>query len=146
LAPTKYLRRQNIGAEKYWRWQKLLASTKFPHRQNHSLDEISASTKSRCRQNVGADAEESPYCLAWHSPQLLTQTSLKISYVSLTVLISLHALPKCGVASGCPAFMGGLSPVPYRLAVPVHHAENITNFGADKISASALISPFFTEL
>jgi hypothetical protein len=53
---------------------------------------------------------------------------------------------KCGVASGYPAFMGGLSSVPHRLAVPARHAENITNFGADKISAAAKISPFFTEL
>jgi hypothetical protein len=66
-----------------------------------------------------------------------SQTSLKISYVSRMVLIPLHAVAKCGVASGRPAFMGGLSPVPYRLIVQARHAENITNFGADKISASA---------
>jgi hypothetical protein len=29
--------------------------------------------------------------------------------------------------------MGGLSPALYRLVVPASHAENITNFGADKI-------------
>jgi hypothetical protein len=66
-----------------------------------------------------------------------SQTSLKISYVSLMVLLSLHAVAKCGVASGRPAFMGGVSPVLYRLIVPARHAENVTNFGADKMSASA---------
>jgi hypothetical protein len=66
-----------------------------------------------------------------------SQTSLKISYVSLMVLIPLHAVAKCGVASGRPAFMGGLSLVLYRLIVPAHHAENVTNFGTDKISGSA---------
>jgi len=66
-----------------------------------------------------------------------SQTSLKISYVSLMVLLSLHAVAKCGVASGRPAFMGGVSPVLYRLIVPARHAENVTNFGADKISALA---------
>jgi hypothetical protein len=65
------------------------------------------------------------------------QTLLKISYDSLMVLLSLHAVVKYGVASSRPAFMGGLSPVLYRLIVPARHAENITNFSADKISASA---------
>jgi hypothetical protein len=54
--------------------------------------------------------------------------------------------PSVVLLSGGPAFTGGLSPVPYRLAVPVRHAENVTNFGADKISVAAKISPFFTEL
>jgi hypothetical protein len=66
-----------------------------------------------------------------------SQTLLKISYVSLMVLLSLHAVAKCGVASSRPAFMGGLSPVLYRLFVQARHAENVTNFGADKISAFA---------
>jgi hypothetical protein len=66
-----------------------------------------------------------------------SQTSLKISFVSQIVLIPLHAVTKCGVASGRPAFMGGLSPVLYWLIVPARYAENIINFGADKISASA---------
>jgi hypothetical protein len=52
------------------------------------------------------------------------------------VLLSFHAVAKCGVASGRPAFMGGLSPVLYRLIVPARHAENVTNFGADKILVS----------
>jgi hypothetical protein len=65
-----------------------------------------------------------------------SQTSLKISYVSLMVLLSFHAVAKCGVASGRPAFMGGLSPVLYQLIVPARHAENVTNFGADKILVS----------
>jgi hypothetical protein len=63
-----------------------------------------------------------------------SQTSLKISYVSLMVLIPLHAVAKC--ASGRPALMGCPSPAPYRLIVPARHAENVTNFGADKILAS----------
>ncbi len=42
-----------------------------------------------------------------------SQTSLKISYISLMVLIPLHAVTKCGVASGRRAFMVGLSPAPY---------------------------------
>jgi hypothetical protein len=40
------------------------------------------------------------------------------------VLLSLHAVVKCGVASSRPAFMGGLSPVLYRLIVLARHAEN----------------------
>jgi hypothetical protein len=35
--------------------------------------------------------------------------------------------------------------LPYRTGLP-YWTENVTNFGADKISASALISQFFTEL
>jgi len=52
------------------------------------------------------------------------------------MLLSLHAVAKCGVASGRPAFIGGLSHVLYLLIVPACHAENVTNFGADKMSAS----------
>jgi hypothetical protein len=52
------------------------------------------------------------------------------------VLLSFHAVAKCGVASGRPAFMGRLSPVLYQLIVPARHAENVTNFGADKILVS----------
>jgi hypothetical protein len=33
--------------------------------------------------------------------------------------------------------MGGLSLVLYLLIVPARHAENVKNFGADKISAAA---------
>ncbi len=66
-----------------------------------------------------------------------SQTSLKISFVFQMVLIPLHADDKCGIASGRPAFMGRLSPALYQLILPARHAENATNFGANKISASA---------
>ncbi len=62
------------------------------------------------------------------------------------VLIPLHAVAKCGVASVRPAFMGGLSPTLYRLIVPARHAENITNFGTDKILAFAENSLIFGKL
>jgi hypothetical protein len=84
-----------------------------------------ASTKSWWQQNVGAekngaDTEESLYCLARQNPQLLTSAGLlallKISYVSLMVLLSLHAVVKSGIASSRPAFLGGLSPVLYRMS------------------------------
>ncbi len=61
----------------------------------------------------------------------------KISIVSQMVLIPLHAVAKCGIASCHPAFMGGHSPALYQLILPALHAENATNFVADKISASA---------
>jgi hypothetical protein len=61
----------------------------------------------------------------------------KISFVSQMVLIPLHAVAKCGIASGYPTFLGGLSPALYRLILPARHAENVKNFGTDKISASA---------
>jgi hypothetical protein len=38
-----------------------------------------------------------------------SQTSLMFSYVSQKVLIPPHAVAKCAVATGRPAFMGGLS-------------------------------------
>ncbi len=34
-----------------------------------------------------------------------------------------HADPKWGSSSGCPAFMGGVPPVLYRLLVPARHAK-----------------------
>jgi hypothetical protein len=42
-----------------------------------------------------------------------------LSFVSQTVLlIPQHAVAKCGVACGRPAFMGGLSPALFQLLVP----------------------------
>jgi hypothetical protein len=46
-----------------------------------------------------------------------SQTSLKISYISLMVLLSLHAVVKFGVDSSRPAFMEGLSAILYRPAM-----------------------------
>jgi hypothetical protein len=48
------------------------------------------------------------------------------------VLLSLHAVVKCGIASSRPAFMGGLSPLMYQLIIPARHAENVTNLGVNK--------------
>jgi hypothetical protein len=136
LAPTKYKRRQifryylsrqNIGVDK------ILALAKYRPRQNPGINKILVSTKSwRRRRRIPL-----LFGSAESTAADFSQTSLKISYVSLMVLLSLHAVTKCGVASGCPAFMGGLSSVLYRLIVPACHAENITNFDGDKISASA---------
>jgi hypothetical protein len=113
LAPTKYTHRQN-----YWRRQKI------------GSDKILASTKYWCQLNLGID-KKLVQTNCWRKcrsiPLLFgsaettavdfSQTSLKISYVSLMVLLSLHAVVKCGVASSRPAFMGGLSAVLYRPAM-----------------------------
>ena len=97
------------------------------------------STKCRRRQNVGACAEASPYCFgpAESTAADFSQTSLMFSYISQKVLIPPHAVAKCAAATCGPASKGGLSPTLYRLIVPAHHAENVTNFGIDKILASA---------
>jgi hypothetical protein len=115
LAPTKYLRQQNIG-----------------------IDKIFALTKSR-RQNVGVCAEASPYCFgpAKSAAADYSRTSLMFSYFSLKMLYSPCSVTKCAVATGHPAFMGGLSPALYRLFVPAHYAENVTNIGVDKILTTA---------
>jgi hypothetical protein len=98
---------------------KILTLTKFSSRQNSRVDKNLASTKfwrRRRRISILFGSAES-------TAADFSQTSLMISYVSQKVLIPSHAVPKCGVASGCPAFMGGLSPAPYRLVVPASHAE-----------------------
>jgi len=69
--------------------------------------QILAPTKISRQQNVGADAEGCPS--AESTAADFSQTSLKISFVSQMVLIPLHAVDKCGIASGRPAFMGRLS-------------------------------------
>jgi hypothetical protein len=76
-----------------------------------------------------------------------SQTPLKISHVSLMVLLALHAVVKCVNASCRPAFMGGLSPILYRLIVPARYAENITNFGATKycIGVQLKFIDFFSQ-
>ncbi len=127
LAPTKYWCRQNTGVDK------ILVSTKSWHRQKLGVDKKQAQTKCwRRRRRISL-----LFGPAESTAADFSQTPLKISYVSLMVLLSVHAVVKCVVASSCPAFMGGLSPVLYWLIVLAHYAENVTNFGADKISASA---------
>jgi hypothetical protein len=117
----------NIGVNK------ILASTKYGRRQNPGLEKILPSIKSwRRRRRITLLSGSAESTAADFS-----QAQLKISYVSLMVLLSLHAVVKFGIASSRLAFMGGLSPVLYRLIVPARHAENVTNFGADKILVSA---------
>jgi hypothetical protein len=162
LAATKYWRRQYFVGDKilarqqklcvdrnYWRQQssrvdKILASTKSSRRQKSCVDKILASTKSHIDKNLALTK-------CWHRHRRIpllfglaestaadfSQTLLKISFISQMVLIPPHAVAKCGVASGRPAFIGGLSPALYGLIVPAGHAENVTNFGAKKISVSA---------
>jgi hypothetical protein len=140
LAPTKYSHRQNLLAStKYWRKQninidKVLAATKYWGQQKFGFDKniavgkISVSTKYSHQQNVGIDkmlASTKSWCRRRRIPLLFgsaestaadfSQTSLKISYVSLMVLIPLHAVAKCGVASGRSSFMVGVSPILYWL-------------------------------
>jgi hypothetical protein len=77
------------------------------------------------------------------------QTSLMfscVSCVSQMVLIPPHEIAKCAIASGRPAFMGGLSPAMYQLVVLACYAENVTNIEVDKISAPTKISLIFAKL
>jgi hypothetical protein len=139
LASTKYWRRQNISVDgNYWHRQnsrvnKNLAPTKISRRQKSRTDKNLVSTKCcrRCRRIPLM------FGLAESTAADFSQTSQKISFVSQMDLISLHAVTKCGIFSGCPAFMSGLSPALYQLIVPARHAENIKNFGTDKTLASA---------
>jgi hypothetical protein len=105
----------------------------FASREIIGVDKILASTKCwRRRRRIS-----SLFGSAEPTAADFSQTLLMISYISQKVLIPSHAVTKCGVASGHPAFMGELSPVPYRLVVPARHTENITNFCADKILTPA---------
>jgi hypothetical protein len=118
--PTKYRPRQNIGADN------ISASTKYWHRQKLGINKKLAQTKrwhrrSRISLLLG---------LAESAAADFSQAPLKISYFSLMVLLSVHAVIKCGIASRFPAFMGGLSPILDRLVVLARHAENVKNFGA----------------
>jgi hypothetical protein len=61
-------------------------------------------------------------------------------------LIPPHAVAKCAVATGRPAFTDGLSPALYRLIVRARHAENITNIDVNKILAPGKISLIFARL
>jgi hypothetical protein len=103
-----------------------------------------AASAAQRQQNLGVDKklaqmQKSPLTV-WlgrvHSCWLLPDLAEDILRFPDGVAL-FHAVAKCGVASGRPAFMGGLSPVLYQLIVPARHAENVTNFGADKILASA---------
>ncbi len=104
----KYRRRQNIGATKYWCRQKLTgwtkisrqqnsrvdkthASTKFWRQQKSCMDENLASTKISRRQNSRVDKRRRRIPLLFGSAEStaadFSQTSLKISFVSQTMLI-----------------------------------------------------------
>ncbi len=56
------------------------------------------------------------------------------------MLSSPHAVTKCCVAAGRPAFMGGLSPALYRLICTSPPCKNVTNIGVGKMSAPAKIA------
>ncbi len=140
LSWTQYSRRQNVGVDK------IFASTKYWRRQNTRVDKILASTKYSCQQNSRIEKcwrRHGSISLLFGSAEStvadFSQTLLMISYVSQKVLILPHAVTKCAVATGRPAFMGRLSPALYRLIVPARHAENITNIGINKI----LVPPRF---
>jgi hypothetical protein len=102
---------------------KLLALTKYRWRQNIGVNKIRASTKSWPRKNLGVNkelAQTKRWLRRRRIPLLFasaksiaadfSQAQLKISYISLMVLLSLHVVVKCGVASSHLAFMDGLSP------------------------------------
>jgi hypothetical protein len=147
-----------LARTKNWHGQNTRVDRIYCRQQNISVDKKPALTKSRCWQNVGVTKywrwqnigvnKKLAKIKCWRRrrriPLLFGSTAadfsqilLKISYISLMMLIPVHAVAKYGVASGRPAFMGGLSSVLYRLIVPARNAENIINFGADKILASA---------
>ena len=98
----------------------MFASTKWWRLQSICVDKMLASTKYPCLQNVGTCAEALPYCFgpAESAAAAFSQTSLMFSYFSQKVLIPPHAVAKCAVAAGRPAFIDGLSPALYRLIVP----------------------------
>jgi hypothetical protein len=134
LALTKYWRWQNVGVNKILGVDKILALTKYLHQQNVGVYKILASKKYWRRQNVGVN-KTLALTKSWRRRGRIlllfglrestaadfSQTSLKISFFSLMVF-SLHVVAKCGVASACSNFMGGLSPLLYRLVVPARHA------------------------
>jgi len=121
---------------------KILVSTKCCRRQNTRINKNFASTK--CWSMRGSISLL--FGPAESTAADLSQTSLMFSYVSQKVLIPPHAVAKSAVAIGRPAFMGRLSPPLYRLIVPAHHAENLTNIHVDKILAPAKISPNYSSL
>jgi hypothetical protein len=140
LAPTKHKRRKNIGADRnvhvdrnYWRRRntrvEILVSTKISRQQNSRVDKNLASTKFSRRPKPCVDKMRRRrrisvvFGSAESTAADFSQTSLMISYVSQKVLIPSHAVAKCGIASGCPSFMGGLSPALYQLVVLARHAE-----------------------
>jgi hypothetical protein len=104
----------------------MLTSTKYLCRQNIGVDKKLASTKSwRLRRRIlllfgSAESTAADF----------SQTSLKISYVSLMVLFSLHAVAKCVMAAWLIlADIGAQRPVLSPLVVPVRHVENVPKFG-----------------
>jgi hypothetical protein len=132
----KLTRQQNSHIDKNLAW------TKIPRRQKSRVDKNFASTKISLQQKSHIDKNLASNKIlvstkCWHRHRRIpllfgsaestaadfSQTSLKISFVFQVVLIPLHAVAKCGIASGRPAFMGGLSPALYRLNVPACHAE-----------------------
>ncbi len=124
----------------------MLASTKCWRRQNVGVDKILVSTKCSRRQSAGAEVTPHHYGPAESAAADFSQTLLMFSYFSQKMLIPPHAVAKCAVASGRPAFMDEHSPALYQLIVPACHAENVTNIGVEKILAPTKISLIFAKL
>ncbi len=139
-----------IGVDKIIAVDKISASIKYWHQQNTGVDKILASSKSWHRQKAGAGkklAQTKRWRRRRRIPLLFGSAESTAADFSPgpaedllrlpDVLLFLHAVIKCGVASSCPAFMGGLSPVLDRLIVTARHAKNVKNISGDKISVSA---------
>jgi hypothetical protein len=105
----------------------MLSLTKYSRRQNVGVDKMLAQT------------QKDPLTV-WlgrvHSCRLLSDLTEYLLSIPDGVDTFACSRQVC-IASDRPAFMGELSPALYRLIVPACHADNVTNFGADKISASA---------
>jgi hypothetical protein len=113
--------------QKYWYRQKKKAPAKTRHWWKH-----------RRRQNVGAVRKVGAGAENFltvrlgriRSCWLLLGPADGLLLLPMVMLLSVHAVVKWSIASLCPTFMGGLSPVLYRLVVPARHAENGPNLGA----------------
>ncbi len=110
-------------------------STKLPLRQNSRVNKIPVSTKSRCRQNLGIDkmlaqTQKNPLTV-WlgrvHSCWLFPD--LAEDLLRLLDGVDLFACCRHAWRLWLPCFYGRTL---YDFAVSVHHAENVTNFGAAK--------------
>jgi hypothetical protein len=102
LAATKYWHRQNIGGDKILAQTEMFATTEII-----GVDKMLAATNSRVSKNLA-----STKCWCRRRRISLLFGSLMISYISQKLLIPWHAVTKCGVVSGCPAFMA--DSLPYR--------------------------------
>jgi hypothetical protein len=142
---------QNIGfLWKYWRIPKILAGIQnigVWQKYRRTIESWRALKSPRLAKISAEKFGGSLTIWAWRNPQLLTSSWTgwrALVQILIDVLPLRHVDPKWDHSSSRSAFMGGVSPVLYRLVVPAQHAKIYA--GVQIIGSRAYFHQFLWKL